>query len=107
MVPEPLEYVALVSVAPVSNRIDGTPPPVETAMMSLNNTVMSRVDPALYEPSAELDETELTVGAAVSTVAVNVLLTVLVLPDASANVPLCTEIDIDVVELVAGVNVKV
>ena len=68
---------------------------------------MSRVDPALYEPSAELDETEVTVGAAVSIVAVNVLLAVLVLPDASANVPLCTETDIDVVELVAGVNVKV
>ena len=107
MVPEPLAYVAAVSVVPVSNNSVGTPPPVETVTVSLNTTVMSRVDPALYEPSAELDETELTVGAAVSTVAVNVLLAVLVLPDASANALLCTTIDIDVVELVAGVNVKV
>ena len=68
---------------------------------------MSSADPALYEPSAELDETEVTVGAAVSTVAVNMLLAVLVLPNASANAPLCTEIDIDVVEFVVGVNVKV
>ena len=68
---------------------------------------MSSVDPALYEPSAVLDETELTVGAAVSTIAVNVLLAVLVFPNASANAPLCTTIDIDVVEFVVGVNVKV
>jgi hypothetical protein len=75
--------------------------------MSLNTTVMSRVDPALYEPSAVLDETELTVGAAVSTVAPNVLLALLVLPNASANAPLCTEIDMDVVEFVVGVKVNV
>ena len=107
MVPEPLAYVAAVSVAPVSNSSVGTPPPVETVTVSLNTTVMSRVDPALYEPSAELDETEVIVGAAVSTVAVNVLLAVLVLPNASANVPLCTTIDIEVVEFVVGVKVKV
>ena len=74
--------------------------------MSLNATVMSKVDPALYEPSAELDETELTVGAAVSTVAVSVLLAVFSFPNASVNVPLCTTIDIEVSEFAVGVKTK-
>ena len=107
LVPEPLAYVAAVSVVPVSNSSDGTPLPVETVTVSLNTTVMSSVEPALYEPSAELDETEETVGAAVSTFAVNVLLAVLALPNASANAPLCTEIDMDVVEFAVGVKVNV
>ena len=45
-VPEPLEYVAFVSVVPVSKSSDGTPPPVETVTMSLKVTVIDKVAPA-------------------------------------------------------------
>ena len=46
LVPEPLEYVALVSVVPVSKSSVGTPPPVETVTTSLNTTVIDKVAPA-------------------------------------------------------------
>ena len=83
------------------------PPPVWTVTASVKTTETSTTDPALYAPFAIDDDTEETVGTAVSTVAVTVLLASFGLPTASVNAPPTTETLIATVEFAVGVNVNV
>ena len=78
-----------------------------TTTFSDNVTAISIVVPARYAPSSVDDVRLETTGINVSTVAVMTELALFMFPAASLKTPAATEIDIDVVELVAGVNVNV
>jgi hypothetical protein len=80
---------------------------VVTTTFSDSVTAISIVVPARYAPFTVGDVRLETTGIKVSTVAVTAELAVLRFPTASLKTPPATEIDIDVVELVAGVNVNV
>ena len=78
-----------------------------TTTFSDSVTAISIVVPERYAPFTVDDVRLETTGINVSTVAVMTKLAVFKFPTASLKTPPAIEIDIDVVELVVGVNVNV
>ena len=71
-------------MAPVSSVIYGVLPPLFTVTASENVTVTATRSPALYDPFAVEDVTDVTVGDTVSYVIENCVAAVLPFPAASA-----------------------